>query len=138
MRRILTRLFFGLMVGCIGILPFLSITPARAQSTSTGTIGGQVTDPQNAVVPKADVTLRDVATNTTRKSLTDDSGRYTFVNIPPGIYDIAVSRTGTTPIDACGLPPHPGDALPAAPRGSPRPAVRLAQGLVAGPRASSA
>jgi Carboxypeptidase regulatory-like domain len=93
-RRILTRLFFGLLVGCIGILPFLSITSARAQSTSTGTVGGQVIDPQSAVVPRADVTLRDVATNTNRKSQTDEAGRYIFVNIPPGVYDISVSKTG--------------------------------------------
>jgi Carboxypeptidase regulatory-like domain len=94
MRRFMARLFFGLMVASIGILPFLAITPAWAQSTSTGTVTGQVTDPQNAVVPKADVTLRDVATNTARKLATDESGRYIFVNIPPGVYDISVTRTG--------------------------------------------
>jgi hypothetical protein len=88
-----SSLFLGLLV-CVGIVLSSGATAARAQSTSSGTVTGQVTDPQNAVVPKADVTLFDVATNTPRKTQTDDAGRYTFFNIPPGVYDISVSRTG--------------------------------------------
>src|SRR5262245_62000473 len=68
----------------------LNATLAWAQSTSTGTISGQVTDEQNAVVSGADVILLDVATNAERKTVTNDTGRYTFVNVPPGIYDISV------------------------------------------------
>lgn len=88
-----SSLFLGLLV-CVGIVLSIGPTAARAQSTSSGTVTGQVTDPQNAVVPRADVTLLDVGTNTARKTQTDDVGRYTFFNIPPGIYDISVSRTG--------------------------------------------
>ena len=88
-----SSLFLGLLV-CVGIVLSSGATAARAQSTSTGTVTGQVTDPQGAVVPGADITLLDVGTNTPRKTSTNELGRYTFVNIPPGVYDISVSKTG--------------------------------------------
>ncbi len=67
---------------------------ARAQSTSTGTVSGQVTDQQNAVIPGAEVTLTDPAMSTSQKTSTNEAGRYTFVNVAPGVYDIAVTRAG--------------------------------------------
>src|SRR5215831_12439049 len=79
---------------CLGLLLSLSVTPVRAQSTSTGTVTGVVSDQTSAVVPGADVILTDVATSSTRKTTTNDAGRYTFVNVAPGVYDISVSRTG--------------------------------------------
>jgi hypothetical protein len=90
-RKALSWLLVGL---CVGIAVILSVPPVRAQSTSSGSVSGVVTDQQGAVVPGADVTLTDVATNAARKTTSNDAGRYTFVNVPPGIYDIAVSRTG--------------------------------------------
>ncbi|HEY3134512.1 MAG TPA: carboxypeptidase regulatory-like domain-containing protein [Blastocatellia bacterium] len=88
----LNRTFRSLL--CFGLILICLSATAWAQSTSTGTVIGQVTDPQGAVVPGADVTLLDVATNTPRKTVTNETGRYTFTNIPPGIYDISVSKTG--------------------------------------------
>src|SRR5215813_4588524 len=85
-----------LLLGGLCLVVVLSlVTPAvRAQSTSTGTVTGVVTDQQGAVVPGAEVTLTDTATNAVRKTTSNDAGRYTFVNVAPGIYDIAVSKTG--------------------------------------------
>src|SRR6266571_2662284 len=88
----LNRTFRSLL--CFGLLLVCLSATAWAQSTSTGTVVGQVTDPQGAVVPGADVTLLDVATNTPRKTITNETGRYTFTNVPPGIYDLSVSKTG--------------------------------------------
>ena len=45
-------------VVCTSVLPVLSSSPAWAQSASTGTVSGQVTDLQNAVIAEAEVTLR--------------------------------------------------------------------------------
>ena len=86
--------FLGLLLISLGIAFSLSARPALAQTTSTGTVTGQVTDPQGAVVPGADITLTDLATNATQKTATNETGRYTFVNIPPGMYDVTVSKTG--------------------------------------------
>lgn len=65
---------FGVLIVCIGILLHLGATPAWSQSTSSGSVTGQVTDPRGAIVPGADVTLLDVATNTPRKTSTNEVG----------------------------------------------------------------
>jgi hypothetical protein len=65
-----------------------------AQSAATGTVSGQVTDNQNDAVADAEIILRDLATNTSQRAKTNETGRYTFVNVEPGIYDLAISKTG--------------------------------------------
>src|SRR5262245_34028090 len=84
----------GLLIVGMAILLSPGAPPVRAQSTSTGTVSGQVTDPQNAAVPDAVVTLLDIAKNTPLTTVTNEEGRYNFVNVPPGLYDISVSKTG--------------------------------------------
>ncbi|HEY2016287.1 MAG TPA: carboxypeptidase-like regulatory domain-containing protein, partial [Bryobacteraceae bacterium] len=65
-----------------------------AQSTSTGTVSGLVTDQQNAAIVGAEVRLVDVQTNTPRSTVTNETGRYSFINVTPGSYDITVSKPG--------------------------------------------
>jgi len=77
------------LVICVG-----SISPAFAQSTSTGTVAGQVNDPTGAVVSGATVTMTDVSTNTPRVTTTNASGRYIYVDVNPGIYNMAVAKAG--------------------------------------------
>ena len=73
-----------------------------AQSTSTGTVAGAVTDSSGAVVSGANVTLTDTSTNIVRTATTNAAGRYTYVDVNPGIYNIAVSKPGfsTTKTDS--------------------------------------
>ena len=59
-----------------------------------GTITGLVTDQSNAVVPDATVTVKDTTTSEVRTTTTNTAGRYVFVNLPPGTYDITVTKTG--------------------------------------------
>lgn len=78
-----------LLVVCVG-----SALPAWAQSTSTGIVGGVVTDQTGAVVADVTVTLTDVATNTTRTATTTATGRYIYVDVNPGFYNISVTKAG--------------------------------------------
>jgi len=71
----------------------VSVLPSWSQAVSTGTLVGVVTDQSGAVVPGATVTLTDTTTNTERTTTTNDSGRYVFVNIPPGNYNVTFSKT---------------------------------------------
>src|SRR3984885_5748133 len=80
-----------LLVVCVG-----NSLPAWAQSTSTGTVAGSVSDPTGAVVAGAAVTLTDIATNTPRTTTTNTSGRYIYVDVNPGIYSITVGKAGFT------------------------------------------
>jgi len=58
--------------------------------TTTASISGTVTDERQAVVPAATVTARNVDTGLSRTNQTNDEGRYNFVNLPIGGYEVTV------------------------------------------------
>ena len=78
-----------LLVVCVG-----GVLPVWSQSTSSGTVAGSVVDQSNAVVPGATVTMTDSSTNIARTATTNKEGRYIFVDVTPGLYDISVSKSG--------------------------------------------
>ncbi len=65
-----------------------------AQSASTGTVAGTVTDPSGGAIVGATVTLTDTATNIARTDATNDNGRYFFANVVPSKYTVSVNKTG--------------------------------------------
>lgn len=77
------------IVICLG-----SALTVWAQSTNTGTLAGTVTDQSNAVVSGAAVTLTDTSTRNSRSAVTNDAGRYIFVDVAPGVYDLTVTKQG--------------------------------------------
>jgi hypothetical protein len=79
---------------CIGILIGFASFEAWAQSSSSGTVSGQVTDQQNALIVGAEVLLTDVQINTSRTTVSNEAGRYSFINVTPGVYDIIVGKPG--------------------------------------------
>ncbi len=87
----IAKLFFVslLVVACSAI--------AFAQSTTTGSIGGVVTNPNKEVVPGAAVTAKNVGTNKEDSATTDDSGRFKVAGLQPGIYSVTINSTGFSP-----------------------------------------
>jgi hypothetical protein len=83
-----------LVLFLIVVLGLASVLPVWAQSTSTGTVAGSVTDPSGAVVAGATVTVTDTATNVSRTTTTNAAGRYIFVDVTPSIYNVAVNKQG--------------------------------------------
>ena len=79
----------------MSLVPF-DVPIALAQSTSSGTVSGQVTDSQDAVVVGAVAVLTDISTNAERSTITNEVGRYLFLNVPPGVYTLTVSKAGFT------------------------------------------
>ncbi len=67
--------------------------PAEAQS-GTASIRGIVNDPQQSPVPGATVTLIRESTGTSRDAVSDGEGRYQFIGVPPGSYELTVELTG--------------------------------------------
>jgi len=65
-----------------------------AAQTTTGGIGGVVTNPAGEVVPGAAVTVRNVETNKEGTAVTDDQGRFFVGQLDPGNYSVTVSSAG--------------------------------------------
>ncbi len=89
------RLFvLPLKLACVALLLGVTLISAWAQSTATGTVSGQITDQMGAVIAGGTVTLIDKATGTSRTTTANEVGRYIFVNVAPGTYDIRVVQAG--------------------------------------------
>jgi hypothetical protein len=67
---------------------------AFAQSSTTAVLTGVVTDPTQAVVPDAKVTVTRVDTGQSREARTNAEGEYRIVLLPPGFYDVKVEKPG--------------------------------------------
>jgi hypothetical protein len=67
---------------------------ALAQTATTSSISGLVTDSEGGVIANASVTLKDKVTNQERTATTNDEGRYVFANIGAGVYELTVSANG--------------------------------------------
>jgi len=80
----------GVLLSIFALLP----SALFSQSASTGTVAGTVTDPSGAAIAAATVTLTDKATNIARVASTNENGRYIFVDVPAGTYDVSVSKQG--------------------------------------------
>ncbi len=91
MSKIIKLSFAGLLV-----LAFCAI--AFAQSTTTGAIGGVVTNPNKEVVPGAEVTVKNLETNKEETATTDDTGRFKVANLQPGRYSVTINSSGFSPM----------------------------------------
>ena len=84
--------------GCFVCLFVLALsTVAFAQSTTTGSIGGVVSNPNKEVVSGAAVTVKNIGTNQESSATTDDSGRFKVANLQPGNYAVTVNSSGFSP-----------------------------------------
>jgi Carboxypeptidase regulatory-like domain len=84
--------------GGLAILLALLVSSApwiNAQlATTTATLSGVVTDPSGAVLSNATVTLTSSEKGITRTFSTDDGGRYSFNQLPPSTYNLAIQAKG--------------------------------------------
>jgi Carboxypeptidase regulatory-like domain len=80
---------------CVGVCLMLSAgMDSFAQSITSGDVTGTITDPAGAAVPNASVSLTNVSTNVSQKSVSNADGTYRFAFQPPGTYALTVSAQG--------------------------------------------
>ena len=80
-------------LACVALFILAAAVSASAQSGSSG-VRGTVSDSQGAHIPGATVTLTSEATGYTRSVVSDASGDYQFVAVPPGTYTVKVELQG--------------------------------------------
>ena len=61
---------------------------------ATGRITGTVTDPSGAVIPAVRITATDTATQTSRRTTTNQEGYYQLLSLPIGTYVITAEHDG--------------------------------------------
>jgi hypothetical protein len=76
------------------LVVLLASSVSLLAQTFRGGIEGTVTDASGAAIAAARVTATDPATGTSRSVQTDDSGNYTFTEMPLGTYEVAVEHEG--------------------------------------------
>ena len=86
-------LFFSMLISVLALLG-LSASSAWGQASSTGSVTVTVLDSSGGVVPAAQLTLQDLATNDTRQGTTQDNGTFTFVDLSLGTYKLTVLKQG--------------------------------------------
>lgn len=115
MQRRQTVLAFSVLRSTLTVLMLCAMLLGSAElalaQVNTATLSGTVTDPQGLPVKGARVTVTNVGTSAARSALTDDSGHYNLVGIPPGIYKLAINGgSGFAPLENPSLELTVGEA----------------------------
>ena len=93
----------GMAIACLLLLLGLAL-PVWSQSQAVnGTIRGQITDPNGAVVGDAQVTVTNADTGFTRTLATNPDGYYVAANLPLGSYTVTVEKDGFSKMEAPGV-----------------------------------
>ena len=91
----------SLLLLCVGLL-----VGVHGQSSTTGNITGTVRDPQGAAVPKAEVTVVDDKTGSSRTVTANDDGFYNVPSLPAGMYTVSTSPAGFKKTITTGVELH--------------------------------
>jgi hypothetical protein len=76
------------------VAALLNTYKVKAQSTTQGAISGTVVDPSGAAVPKASVSIKNMATGFATGRTTDASGYFDAPLLDPGTYSVLISAQG--------------------------------------------
>jgi hypothetical protein len=87
-------LLFPMVAIAVGLTLLVYTAPIAAQSVTSGDVTGTVTDPSNAAVPNATVTLKNRDTGATQTRSTNGQGYYRFQLLNPGNYTVSVNAPG--------------------------------------------
>ena len=82
------------MTGLLRIALLVLLAGAAAAQTTTGTLSGVVKDATGALVPSSQISVTSAGSGTRRTTTTNEEGRYTLTNLPPGQYEVRAELAG--------------------------------------------
>ena len=85
--------------------------PALAAQVLYGSIVGTVTDAQGAVTPGVTLVATNTGTGLIVETQTDETGAYSFRNLPPGTYDLTAKLTGFREHNQTAIPVSAGNPV---------------------------
>jgi hypothetical protein len=80
--------------GVLVVLAALGMTVAAYAQTPLGSVAGTVMDQSGAVLPGATVTLTNVGTGQAMTTVSNETGAFTFPQVPVGTYNVNVELEG--------------------------------------------
>ncbi len=82
------------------ILTLISLAMPRAAHAQVlyGSLTGNVTDQNSAVVAGAKVEAVNIGTGASQSAIADERGVYLFSNLQPGIYKVTITATSFKPV----------------------------------------
>src|ERR1035438_4203039 len=92
MEHRITRIMLTILM--LAVVAFFALPATSVGQTFRGGISGTVTDQSGAVVPGAQVTAVETATNTSYKTISSSAGEFAFTNLALGDYSVTVVATG--------------------------------------------
>jgi len=98
-----SKLLKLIAVLAVSLMVFVPLSFAQ---TTTGDINGAVTDPSNAPIPGASLTLTDQVTGATRKTTSDAQGGFAFLQVPVGTYTITGTKDSFKTVSQKGVEVH--------------------------------
>lgn len=90
------------------VTAFLLLSPVGYAQT-TATLSGTVQDPSGGVIPGAQVTVINEATQDSRVTVTNAAGLFAFPSMKPGTYTVKGTAKGFNPKQITGIVLHGGD-----------------------------
>ncbi|RPJ85781.1 MAG: carboxypeptidase regulatory-like domain-containing protein, partial [Acidobacteria bacterium] len=96
-------------VASVLLLAALWLLSPAVLAQSTGTIAGTVHDSTGAVVPGADITLTNQATQAEFRTVSNDEGYFAFAAVLTGTYTVRAEMAGFKPWAFTGITMNPGD-----------------------------
>lgn len=81
----------------------LAATPAFSQVIGAGNMDARVVDATGAVLPGVAVTVLNTSTGLSRTTVTESSGRFTFLSLPVGPYSLTAELSGFQTLKMDGL-----------------------------------
>jgi hypothetical protein len=104
LRRVF-RLQHGIFRGGLAVITVVALLkpPLLCQTPATGALAGELLDPSGSAIPSATLRLVDQNTSRTLTAISSDSGRFSFLLLPPGSYELQASKTDFATLELFGL-----------------------------------
>ncbi len=91
------------LIFALSSIILLALSISGVAQVTKGSLSGTVVDQTGAVVPAAQVTATQTETGSVLKMMTDKAGNFRFNLIPPGVYNVEVSKEGFSTFSQTGI-----------------------------------
>ena len=78
----------------VGVILSLTLAVSAHSQVTGATLSGSVTDASGAIIPGAQVSVKNNGTGLSKEVTVDSAGFYTVPNLPAGVYEVRVTAAG--------------------------------------------